>query len=138
MSPTDNVHLLTRANTLLTFRREGCTTVLHWLPSHAGVQGNDDAGAEVKLAALLPPPFISLTDVSLSSLKVRLRSTPFNHLQVDLSDWVDRNSPNAKWYLTTTLGRNTLPTPIGARRELSTVTGWTTSAPLNSTVTMSS
>lgn len=78
-------HLVTRTITLLlTLRNENCATVLHMLPYHADVQSKKDDDAVAKLATLLPA--VSPNDISLSSLKRRLRSTSFNHIQVGLSN----------------------------------------------------
>lgn len=84
MSPRDNVHFFTWALSLfLQLQRGCCSVVLHWLPSHAGVQRDEDADAAAKLATLLQD-VTSPIDNSIS-IKLLLRSASYTPLQVDLA-----------------------------------------------------
>lgn len=96
--------------------------MFHWLPSHADVQGNEDADTAAKFAIILHQA-ISPVEHSLSSIKSSLCSAFFTTLRADLSERISRDSTSAHWYYIAT-AQGIVPATLSANRLISVASHW--------------
>ncbi|XP_050724597.1 uncharacterized protein LOC127002559 [Eriocheir sinensis] len=105
-SARDNVRLLTSIwRTLAALEADGRRTTLNWLPSHAGVEGNEAADTAAKDATLLPLVTVHLPP-SLGQLRTHLLSRAGSSIVQEIERAVAVESPSGCWYAAATdLGR---------------------------------
>ena len=98
----DNISLLTGIHVLLhALQAAGRGVTLNWLPSHAGIRGNDAADRAAYEATLLPAVTFPLPP-SVSSAKRRAVTHAFAQMEVELDQAFAAGSPSAHWYVTAT------------------------------------
>ena len=103
--PTDHVYIVdTARQDMAEISKRGNKIILHWIPSHVGIKGNDEADKEAKTAALeagnlakILPDFNRLYGISYTIAKRKI------------SEAVQRETLN-RWNKTRTIYRNYNPT----------------------------
>ncbi|XP_050706452.1 uncharacterized protein LOC126991834 [Eriocheir sinensis] len=113
----DNVSLLTGIHARLQeLGRDGCQVHLNWLPSHAGVVGNDAADRAAGEATLLPSVTCPVPP-SMSLLKRGMAAHASEGVVRDLEEALAAGSPSANWYASAT-GSGSCRVPLGAPRQV--------------------
>ena len=116
--PKDNFGLITTILATAGHIQEGDRTIhINWIPSHAGIPGNEEADTAAKNALLLPNITAQLPP-SLSSLKNNIRATTSQAVKGLLQKEANKGSPSANWYLRT--AGNTNPFPSNPARKTRT------------------
>lgn len=115
---TDNISLLTTIQTKLTaLEAIGRTVQLNWLPSHAGIGGNEAANRAAHEATLLPHTTTPIT-ISLSQIKRRAAAAAADGLISEVRRARAGGSPSASWWDEAT-GAGTRRAPQGIPSRVS-------------------
>lgn len=96
--PQDNIFLITTCQAYLQrLRQLNTDVVIHWIPSHVGVQGNDNADLAAKTATKLFN--VQLTVHPSRSQLIKKSKQVLSQLKLKAHhEWVARDSPSALWY----------------------------------------
>ena len=102
--PRDNVHIITSILAQLQeFQSQNRPVVLHWIPSHVGIGGNDVADEAAKAATRSSSVHIQVP-ASVQQIKNHLRKTTKLHIKKSFLHALNAGSQSAKWYLAATKG----------------------------------
>ena len=100
--PKDNINLITTIlGQLQQLQQQGRQVVLHWIPSHVGIRGNEIADEAAQAATHFSGVQIKVQP-SLAQLKRHVKSSVELLLRKNVLDAFHAGSESATWYLTAT------------------------------------